>query len=98
MYLFIKKGLREEISYIAKKYSEASNKYMKHYDPIKLLGVIEYVDLEYPDAFYVLHNGYLLAPDKLAISYDMLSNYCERIAGKYGIKVGHVKKFGSKFK
>ena len=29
MYLFIEKGLRGGISYIAKKYSEANNKYMK---------------------------------------------------------------------
>ena len=30
MYLFIEKGLRGEISYIAKRYSEANNKYMKN--------------------------------------------------------------------
>ena len=30
MYLFIEKGLRGGISYIAKRYSEASNKYMKN--------------------------------------------------------------------
>ena len=36
MYLFIKKGLKGGISYIAKRYSEANNKYLKHYDPIKL--------------------------------------------------------------
>ena len=35
MYLFIEKGLRGEISYIAKRYSEASNKYMKKYDPTR---------------------------------------------------------------
>ena len=29
MYLFIKKGLRGGISYIAKRYSEANNKYIK---------------------------------------------------------------------
>ena len=29
MYLFIEKGLRGGISFIAKRYSEANNKYMK---------------------------------------------------------------------
>ena len=33
MYLFIEKGLRGGISYIAKRYSDSNNKYMKNYDP-----------------------------------------------------------------
>ena len=36
MYLLIEKGLRGGISYIAKRYSEANDKYMKNYDPTKL--------------------------------------------------------------
>ena len=36
-YLFIEKGLRGGISYIAKKYAKASNKYMNDYDPKKHL-------------------------------------------------------------
>ena len=44
MYLFIEKGLRGGISYIAKRYSEANNKYMKNYDPTKLSKHIEYLD------------------------------------------------------
>ena len=46
------------------------------------------VDHEYPDKLHALHNDYLLAPEKLAISYDMLSDYCKKIADKYEIKVG----------
>ena len=32
-YLFIGKGLRGEISYIAKRIAKANSKYMKNYDP-----------------------------------------------------------------
>ena len=44
MYLFIEKGLRGGISYIAKRYNEANSKYMKNYDPTKLSKYIEYLD------------------------------------------------------
>ena len=40
-----------------------------------LIGYILKVDLEYLDELHALHNDYLLAPEKLAISYDMLSDY-----------------------
>ena len=39
-----------------------------------------------------LPNNYPLAPEKLAVSSDMLSTYCKNIADKYDIKVGDVKK------
>ena len=45
------------------------------------------VDLEYPDELHELHNDYPLAPEKLAVSSDMLSKYCKKIADKYGIKL-----------
>ena len=35
MYLFIQKGLKVGISYIAKRYSKANSKYIKNYDPTK---------------------------------------------------------------
>ena len=137
MYLFIEKGLREGISYIAKRYAKANNKYMKDNDPTKPskfityldmnnlygwamsgylpyggfkwlknvdgfdvnsinkkspIGYILEVDLEYPDELHELHNDYPLAPEKLAVSSDMLSKYCKKIADKYEIKVGDVKK------
>ena len=45
MYLFTEKGLRGGISCIAKRYSEANNKYMKNYDPTIPPNIIEYLDL-----------------------------------------------------
>ena len=50
------------------------------------------VDTEYPDELHKLHNDYPLAPEKLAVSSDMLSKYCKKIATKYKIKVADVKK------
>ena len=42
-YLFIEKGLRGEISYIAKRYAKANNKYMNDHDPKKPLRFIPYL-------------------------------------------------------
>ena len=41
---------------------------------------------------YINYNDYPLAPEKLAIPCDMLSDYCKKIADEYEIKVGDVKK------
>ena len=137
MYYFIEKGTRGGVSYIAKKYAKANNKYMNDYDTGKPSTFITYldmnnlygwamseylpygefkwienidgfdvksidersdtgyfleVDLVYPDELHDLHNDYPLAPDKLAVSSDILSKYCKTIADKYKIKVGDVKK------
>ena len=137
MYRFIEKRLRGRISYIAKRYVKANNKYMKDYDPKKpskfinyldmnnscgwamsnylpyegfqwlknfdefdvmsfgkesKIGFILEVDLEYTEKLHASHVGYPLAPEKLAILYEMQSNYCNKIADKYGIKVGDNKK------
>ena len=142
-YLFIGKGLKVGISYIAKRYAKANNKYTENYDLIKPSTFITYldtnnlygwarseylpyggfewlknvdefdvnsinekseigyfleVDLEYPDKLHELHNNYPLAPEKLAVSSNMLSKYCKEIADKYGIKVGDGKKINPKFR
>ena len=56
------------------------------------IGYLLKVELKYPDKLNKLHNDYPLAPQKLAVSSDMLSKYCKKIADKYVIKVGDVKK------
>ena len=43
MYLFNEKGLREGISYIAKRYCKGNNKYKKDYDPTKPSKYISYL-------------------------------------------------------
>ena len=45
MYLFIEKRLRGGISYIAKRYAKANNKYMKNYHPTKLSKFKTYLDI-----------------------------------------------------
>ena len=44
MHLFIEKGMRGGISYIAKRHSKANSKYMKSYDSIKESKFIKYLD------------------------------------------------------
>ena len=124
-YLFIEKGTRGGISYIAKRYVKANNKYMCDYDSNKQSTFITYldknnlygwavseylpysefkwlknvdeldvmlinkkndvgyildVDLKYPNESHELHNDYPLAPEKLAVTNDTLSNYYKSIA------------------
>ena len=75
-------------------------KWLKNVDEFDVMSISEKspigyfleVDLEYPDELHELHNDYPLAPEKLAVSSDMLSNYCKKNADKYEIKVGDVKK------
>ena len=129
--------MRGGISYIAKRYAKANNKYLNDYDPKKPSAFTSYldmnnlygwamseylsykefkwlknidkfdimsindkspiqcfleVDLKYPDELQELHNNFPLAPEKLAVSSDMLSKYYKQIADKYEIKVADVKK------
>ena len=50
------------------------------------------VNLEYPNELHELHNDYPLVPEKLAVSSDMFSKYCNKIADKYEIRICDVKK------
>ena len=56
--------------------------------------------LENPDELHPIYNDYLLTPEKLKSSHNMLSNYCSNIPNDYRIKIGNVNKlvpiFGNK--
>ena len=127
-YMFFEQGMRGGVSYINKRYSEASKnkhilyfdmnnlyghamsqylpyanfKWVKNIDKIeqKLMniksnsstGYILEVDLEYPQELHDIHNDYPLAPEKINIPKEWLSDYCLKIENVHNITTGTVKK------
>ena len=67
-------------------------KWLKDVDGFDVNLISENSPIEYPAELHALHNDYPLVPEKLAIPDDMLSDYCKKIADRYGKKVGDVKK------
>ena len=55
-------------------------------------GVVLEVDLEYPEQLHDLHNDYPLAPEKILVEDNMLSNYCKNLKERGNISSGRVKK------
>ena len=55
-------------------------------------GLILEVDLEYPHELHDSHNDYPLAEEKINVTKNMLSNYCEQIRDKSKITIGQVHK------
>ena len=55
------------------------------------------VDLEYPKELLELHNDYTLAPDKIEIKREMLSEYQLKIADLYNFPISNVKKLVPNF-
>ena len=134
MFQFIGKGIRGGVSYIANRYGQANNKYMKNYDKnvqskyimyledwaisqylptgnfrwmtgkeISKIDLEKYgtdgkkgsileVDLEYPQELHDIHNDYPVAPEKVKVSKNMLSEYCKKIAERYNISICQVNK------
>ena len=60
-------------------------------------GCLLIVDLKYPKDLWELHNHYLLAPDKIEIKREMLSEYQLKIADWYNFSIGNVKKLVPNF-
>ena len=55
-------------------------------------GYLLEVDLEYPKELHDLHNDYPCAAEQIKVTQNMLSDYCQKIAQKFGIKTGQVTK------
>jgi len=55
-------------------------------------GIILEVDLEYPEELHDLHNDYPCAPEKMVVTDDMLSDYCQKIKNLHGNSSSNVSK------
>ena len=95
-YLFIEKGLRRGISYIAKRYAKANNKYMNDYDPKKQSTFISYPDMNnlygWAMSEYLPYDGFnwLKNVDKfdvMSISEKGLIRYLSEVDLKYSNKL-----------
>ena len=62
------------------------------YDENSAKGLILEVDLEYPPELHRLHNDYPLAPEKMVVREEMLSDYSREILRREGMTIGKVQK------
>ena len=56
-------------------------------------GYVLEVDLGYSQELHVIHNDYPLAPEKINIPKEWLSDYCLKLENVHNITTGTVKKF-----
>ena len=70
---------------------------MNKYTSNSSKGCVLEVDLEYRKELRELHNDYPLAPDKIEINREMLSENQSKIADLYNIPIGNVNKLASNF-
>ena len=70
---------------------------LNQYTIISSKGFVLEVDLVYPKELRELHNEYPLAPDKIEIKREMLSNYQLKRADLYNIPIESVKKLVPNF-
>ena len=79
MHLFIEKGIRGGISYIAKRYSKANNKYMTDYDNSKDFIFIIYLDSNslygWALSKYLLYGGFKWLSQEERISKNSLDGW-----------------------
>ena len=61
------------------------------YDDNSSRGCILEADSQYPKELKEFHNDYSLAPDKLEIKREILSDYKLKIADDYNISISNIK-------
>ena len=91
MYLFIEKGIRRGISYIAKRHSKANNKYMQSYDDKKSSKYITYFDANnlygWAMSQYLPYSGFKWLKEN-EIDKFWLNSFSEDSSGAYILEVG----------
>ena len=76
--------------------------YSKEFDLNKYIsnnskGCVLEIDLKYPKELRESYNDYPLAPDKIKIKREILSEYQLKIADLYNISIGNIKRLVSNF-
>ena len=72
---------------------KSENKFcLKSFGENSSVGYILEVDLKYPEELHELQSYYPLAPEKLKISPNMLSDHCKNTGNEYAIQIGGVNK------